>query len=117
MNDEDVGYIKGSLDIIKEENRVDHAEIKDNIRRQTDRLQIVCEEVSSLRTTTDRHEVALTKIGSRVDTIEYKQKYVEGLARFVLDHPRLVIITSLAIIILATGLGIDELWKLIRGGV
>lgn len=113
--EEDIGYIKGKLDTVQEENNRDHEEIKLSLMKQGDKVQLICEQVNELHLTTARHEVAINKIGGRVEVIEVKQRYVDAIGRFIAAHPRLVVTSLFALIFLLAGISAEEIWKYVKG--
>jgi hypothetical protein len=106
---QNVGYIKGTLDSLKTQNALDHTEIKAS-------LAVGTAEFVLIRKTLDLQERCIADVERRVAKIEKHQAGIAGMAKFISDHPKLVVLflssVSVAFLVFA-GLGIDDIIKII----
>jgi len=103
-----MGNIEGTLTALKEQNEKDHKDIKQRLEEGDKKFDHLCEE-------NRKHEERLSAVEGRVQNVERSQQYIQGLARFINSHPKIVIAVILVTLALLTGLSVEELKALLEG--
>ena len=104
----DVGYIKGTVDAMKEQNEEDHKYMKDRLDKGSEQFQHLDKRLSEQENMTNDHE-------ERINDVEEKQKFIGGLASFVMQNPKIIIGITAVVIVLVTGLSFSEVMNRLGG--
>ena len=110
-----LGYIQGKVEAIHEDNNQAHNDIKLAIEKTALKVEMVCGDMIRFQSQLDLHGNRITKVEGRTTVIESKQQYISGMAKFITDHPKLVIGLFIVIVAMVTGLSIEEV-RAVFGG-
>ena len=112
---QDVGYTKGKVDALVVDNTAAHNEIKGTLEKTAENVLATKTDLVSVHTELALHAANIVKLTERVDDVEKKQTYITGLAKFITDHPKLVVGLIVIVAAAATGLSISEVRELLGG--
>jgi len=104
----DVGYMRGAFDGMTEQNTKEHKDIVKRLEKGDAKFTEICQEVKDQKA---RH----ADLEGRVGEVEKNQKVIVGLAKFVNDHPRLILGVVAIVLVAVTGLSVDEVVKALGG--
>jgi hypothetical protein len=113
---QDVGYTKGKVDALVLDNAEAHKEMKASLEKTAENILATKTDLVAVHTELALHAANIVKLTERVDGVEYKQKYITGLAALISKHPRVFIGACLSVIAIIMGWGVDEVLKLLGGG-
>lgn len=102
-----IGHMDGTLGALQTQNSLDHAEIKQSLKDGKEMFDKIQADIKL-------HESELAEHKARLTLIEHKQAYIAGVAKFINDHPKIVIFVGLVMLAALLGWSGDQIISLLK---